>query len=72
MKLDKQKFDLPALEANFPKVYMTVKTLKRYKSPGTDPITTRNIISEIDKLIICVRNKEQTSDYKVEYCFLHL
>jgi len=54
MKLDKQKFYLPALEANFPKVYMTIKTLKRYKSPGTDPITTRNIISEIDKLIICV------------------
>jgi len=50
MKLDKHKFDLPALEANSPKVYVSVKTLKRYKSPDNDPITRRNIISEIDKL----------------------
>ena len=50
MMLDKQKFDPPSLEANTPKVSVSVKMLKRYKSRGNDPITGRNIISEIDKL----------------------
>lgn len=72
MKLDNKKFDLPALMDNSPKVYISVKTLKRYKSTGSDPITRRNIISENEKLISRVWNKEQNSDCEVEYCFLNL